>query len=62
VLAAGSSYPPLTLVVSIAVNAPPVVVNSVAVSGGGEIVTGNDESFAALSILPRIQLQRRRGA
>jgi uncharacterized repeat protein (TIGR01451 family) len=62
VLATGSSYPPLSVIVSVAFNAPPVVVNTAAVSGGGEIVTGNDESFAALSILPRIQLQRRRGA
>jgi sugar lactone lactonase YvrE len=34
-LAAGSSYPPITVTVTVAVNAPAVVVNEVAVSGGG---------------------------
>ncbi|HET7018042.1 MAG TPA: hypothetical protein VFI65_29255, partial [Streptosporangiaceae bacterium] len=34
-LAAGSSYPPVTLTVSVAANAPATVTNSVTVSGGG---------------------------
>jgi hypothetical protein len=34
-LPAGSSYPPVTLTVSVAANAPPSVTNSVTVSGGG---------------------------
>jgi uncharacterized repeat protein (TIGR01451 family) len=42
VLAAASSYPPITLTVSVAVNAPPSVTNSVTVSGGGEVNTAND--------------------
>jgi exo-1,4-beta-D-glucosaminidase len=34
-LAAGASYPPITLTVSVAANAPATVTNSVTVSGGG---------------------------
>jgi hypothetical protein len=44
VLAGGASYPPITLTVSVAANAPISVVNSVTVSGGNEAsnVTGNN--------------------
>jgi RHS repeat-associated protein/uncharacterized repeat protein (TIGR01451 family) len=42
VLAAGSSYPDVTLTVNVAGNAPAVVTNTSQVSGGGEINTGND--------------------
>jgi uncharacterized repeat protein (TIGR01451 family) len=42
VLANGSSYPPITLTVAVAVNAPPSITNSVTVSGGGETNTAND--------------------
>jgi uncharacterized repeat protein (TIGR01451 family) len=62
VLAAGSSYPSLTLIVGIADNAPTSIVNTVVVSGGGEIVTGNNENSASVSVLPKVQIQRRRGA
>jgi uncharacterized repeat protein (TIGR01451 family)/fimbrial isopeptide formation D2 family protein len=41
-LAALSSYPAITLNVNVAANASTSVTNSVAVSGGGEIVTNND--------------------
>jgi CSLREA domain-containing protein/uncharacterized repeat protein (TIGR01451 family) len=41
-LAAGSSYPDITLTVNVASNAPASVTNSAAVSGGGETNTGND--------------------
>jgi uncharacterized repeat protein (TIGR01451 family) len=62
VLAAGSSYPPLTLIVRIAANAPPSVVNTVVVSGGGEIITNNDVNSLSVPLLPMVDLQRRRGA
>ena len=42
VLASGSSYPPLLLTVSIAVDAPASLTNTATVSGGGEVITGND--------------------
>ncbi len=42
VLAAGASYPLLTLIVDVAPNAPASVTNTVAVSGGGEVNTAND--------------------
>jgi uncharacterized repeat protein (TIGR01451 family) len=45
-LAAGSSYPPITLAVKVAANAPASVTNSVTVSGGG-MTTGADSSTAA---------------
>ena len=41
-LAAGGSYPPLTLTVNVAANAPASVTNTATVSGGGEINTAND--------------------
>jgi uncharacterized repeat protein (TIGR01451 family)/fimbrial isopeptide formation D2 family protein len=43
-LAALSSYPALTLNVNVAANAPTSVTNSVAVSGGGEIITNNNSA------------------
>jgi hypothetical protein len=42
VLAAAASYPPLTLTVNVATNAPASVTNSVTVSGGGELNTANN--------------------
>ena len=41
-VAAGMSYPAITLVVIVNTNSPPMVVNSVTVSGGGEANTTND--------------------
>ena len=41
-LAAGASYSPITLTVTVANNAPASVTNSVSVSGGGQIITTND--------------------
>src|SRR6185503_7583569 len=41
-LAAGASYPAITLTVNVANNAPANVTNSVSVSGGGQTNTGND--------------------
>ena len=41
-LAAGASYPSITLTVNVASNAPASVTNSASVSGGGESNTGNN--------------------
>jgi len=41
-LARGGSYPAITLVVNVAVDAPTFLVNNVTVSGGGETNTAND--------------------
>ncbi len=43
-LAAGSSYPPITLTVSVALDAPATVTNSATVAGGGETATANDNA------------------
>ena len=43
-LAAGSSYPPLTLTVNVSPTAPSSVTNTVSVSGGGEANTANDSA------------------
>ncbi len=51
VLAAGANYPPITLVVTVNGNAPQMVVNSVAVSGGGEVNTTNDTVTDPTTIL-----------
>ena len=50
-LAAGSSYPAITLTVSVASNAPTSLTNTATVSGGGEASTGNDIATDATSIL-----------
>jgi Salmonella virulence plasmid 65kDa B protein/Insecticide toxin TcdB middle/N-terminal region/FG-GAP-like repeat/Domain of unknown function DUF11 len=42
VLAAGASYPAITLTMNVALNAPSPVTNVVTVSGGGEVNTSND--------------------
>src|SRR5258706_282463 len=42
VLAAGASYPLITLTVSVASNAPASVTNTATVAGGGELVTTNN--------------------
>ena len=52
VLAAGSSYPPLTLAVNVAPNAPASVTNSVTVSGGGELNTANNAASDPTTIGP----------
>ena len=41
-LAAGASYPPIALTVSVSVTASPSVTNTATVSGGGEANTSND--------------------
>ncbi|MGA2069016.1 MAG: SdrD B-like domain-containing protein, partial [Thermoguttaceae bacterium] len=51
VLAAGSSYPPLTLTVSVAGNAPASVTNAVTVSGGGEVNAANDTASDPTTIV-----------
>jgi len=58
VLAAGASYPPITVTVSVASNAPSTLTNSATVSGGGETNvsndTGNDIVAAAALIVPTL--------
>jgi uncharacterized repeat protein (TIGR01451 family) len=51
-LAAGSSYPTITLTVNVANNAPPSVVNGVTVAGGGEVNLGNDSAIDPTNISP----------
>ena len=43
-LAAGTSYPSLTLTVSVAASAAASLTNTVAVDGGGELNTANDSA------------------
>jgi uncharacterized repeat protein (TIGR01451 family) len=50
VLAPGASYPPITLTVSVAGNAPTSVTNSATVSGGGDITPGNNTASDTVSI------------
>ena len=49
-LAAGSSYPAITLTVTVANNAAASVTNNVSVSGGGQTNTGNDSASDATTI------------
>lgn len=50
-LAAGASYPPLTLTVAVDLIISPSVTNTVEVSGGGELNTANNSATDATSIL-----------
>jgi uncharacterized repeat protein (TIGR01451 family) len=49
-VAANSAFPPITLTVNVASNAPQTVTNSAAVSGGGESNTANDTATDPTSI------------
>ncbi|HWU51737.1 MAG TPA: Ig-like domain repeat protein, partial [Tahibacter sp.] len=49
-LAAGSSYPAISLTVDVANNAPASVTNTAAVSGGGQINTANDNASDVTTI------------
>jgi uncharacterized repeat protein (TIGR01451 family) len=49
-LPAGASFPPLTLTVSIALNAPSSVENTVTAAGGGELNTSNNSDSVTSSI------------
>jgi uncharacterized repeat protein (TIGR01451 family) len=50
-LASNSSYPPITLLVRVASNAPGVVTNVATVSGGGETNTSNDTASDPTTII-----------
>ncbi|HEY6306747.1 MAG TPA: hypothetical protein VI488_09870 [Candidatus Angelobacter sp.] len=50
-LAAGASYPPITMTVNVSVTAPPTVTNTVQVSGGGEVNTTNDSASDVTTIV-----------
>jgi uncharacterized repeat protein (TIGR01451 family) len=51
-LAAGSSYPAITLTASVAANAPSSITNTATVSGGGELNTGNNTASDSATIVP----------
>jgi uncharacterized repeat protein (TIGR01451 family) len=51
VLAAGSSYPAITLTVSVAISAPLSVTNIATVSGGGEVYSGDNQASDPTTIL-----------
>ena len=51
-LAGASSYPPLTLTVNVAANAPASVTNTATVSGGSETNTANDSGSDPTTIGP----------
>ena len=49
-LAAGSSYPPITVTVNVASNAPASVTDEATVSGGGETNTANDTALDVTTV------------
>jgi len=51
-LAPGSAYPPITITVSVATNAPASVTNFVSVSGGGDLSPANNAASDPTSIIP----------
>jgi uncharacterized repeat protein (TIGR01451 family) len=59
-LAAGSSYPAITLTVTVAPNAPSSVTNTATVSGGGEVITNNDTAndFTVINQIPDLTITK----
>ena len=55
-LAAGVSYPALTLTVNVAANAPTSVINTATVSGGGEVYAGGDTATDPTTIIQLVDL------
>ncbi|MCP1309650.1 putative Ig domain-containing protein [Paenibacillus tyrfis] len=55
-LAGGAAYPPITVTVSVDQDAPASVTNTAAVSGGGEINSGNNSASDATAIYPKPQI------
>ena len=56
-LAAGASYPPITVTVNVATNAPASVTNTALVSGGGQTNTANDTASDPTAIIPLTPIQ-----
>jgi uncharacterized repeat protein (TIGR01451 family) len=54
-LAAGASYPAITLTVNVAANAPGSVINFASVSGGGETNTGNNQAADPTTIIAAVR-------
>ena len=52
VLAAGGSYPPVTVIVKVASNAPASLTNTATVSGGGEVNAADDTATDPTTIIP----------
>jgi uncharacterized repeat protein (TIGR01451 family) len=55
-LAAGSSYPPITVTVNVAANAAANVTNTVIVAGGGETNVSNDTASDPTTITPLVSI------
>jgi len=51
-LAAGASYPVITVTVNVSSSAPATVINSVTVSGGGELNANNSSASDATAVTP----------
>ena len=58
VLAAGGSFPAITVTVSVATNAPSLVTNLATVSGGGETNSANDSASDPTTIIALAPLQQ----
>jgi uncharacterized protein (TIGR03437 family) len=56
-LAAGKNYPPIAVSVQVSSNAPPQMINRVAISGGGSVTVGTEDvaNFSAAARGPSIQ-------
>ena len=52
VLAVGASYPPITITVNVASNAPASVTNTAGVSGGGDVNAANNTASDVTGVLP----------
>jgi uncharacterized repeat protein (TIGR01451 family) len=55
-LASGNSYPPITLTVNVASNAPASVTNMVSVSGGGELNTANNTATDPTTVIQTVSV------
>ena len=55
-LAPGASYPPVTITVNVATDAPASVANTVSISGGGDVNAANNTATDVITILPGTSL------
>ncbi len=56
-LAAGASYPPITVTVNVATNAPASITNLAIVSGGGDTVLANNSASDSINVIALTPIQ-----
>jgi uncharacterized repeat protein (TIGR01451 family) len=60
-LASGASYPSITLTVNVAIGASGSVTNTVTVSGGGDVIPGNNTATDTTTLVPDVTITKAHG-